>query len=185
VNSQVFQVVSREIAALTHLRTRDLVSRYEEVFGVPPRSRNAIWLRKRLAFRMQEKAEGGLSERAQLRVAELGDELPLRWRERLARAAVAASAASTPRTPARAPGSRPEPRRASVARRDARLPPPGTVMRRTCNGVEHQVTVLEAGFDYRGEVFTNLSHIARLITGTSWNGYLFFGLKQRTKKERS
>jgi hypothetical protein len=186
VNSVALQAVTGQIAALAHRSTRDLVRQYEEVFGAPPRSRNVRWLRKRIAFRLQEAAEGSLSDRARLRVAELGDELPLAWRERLGRAHAAASVASAAAPPASstAPHCAP-PMRASVARRDPRLPAPGTVLRRTHEGVEHQVVVLDVGFRYRDETFTNLSHIARLITGTSWNGYLFFGLKQRTTKERT
>jgi hypothetical protein len=186
VNSEALQAVTSQIASLAQRPTRDLVRQYEEVFGAPPRSRNVRWLRKRIAFRLQEDAEGGLSDRARLRVAELGDELPLGWRERLARLHAAASAASAAAAP---PASRSTaqhcapPKRAPVARRDPRLPAPGTVLKRTHDGVEHQVVVLDIGFEYRAETFTNLSNVARLITGTSWNGYLFFGLQQRTKKE--
>jgi hypothetical protein len=183
VNSVALQAVTGQIAALAHRPTRDLVRQYEEVFGAPPRSRNVRWLRKRIAFRLQEAADGSLSDRARLRVAELGDELPLPWRARAHAAASGASAAARPAS-STSPHCAP-PMRASVARRDPRLPAPGTVLRRTHEGLEHQVVVLDVGFRYRDETFTNLSHIARLITGTSWNGYLFFGLKQRTTKERT
>jgi hypothetical protein len=47
--------------------------------------------------------------------------------------------------------------------------------------VEHRVTVLDDGFEYRGERYKTLSQLAKVITGTPWNGYLFFGLKRRTK----
>ena len=46
-------------------------------------------------------------------------------------------------------------------------------------GVRHEVRVLEDGFSYMGERFGSLSEVARRITGTRWNGLVFFGLKAR------
>jgi hypothetical protein len=57
----------------------------------------------------------------------------------------------------------------------------GAVMIREWKGERHQVTVLEDGFAYQGKPYESLSQIARLITGTRWNGPKFFGL--RTDKE--
>jgi hypothetical protein len=58
--------------------------------------------------------------------------------------------------------------------RDPRLPSPGTILKRVHDGVEHQVKVLADGFEYRGEQYRSLSKVARTITGTPWNGFLFF-----------
>ena len=44
---------------------------------------------------------------------------------------------------------------------------------------EHRVTVLEKGFEYRGEPYRSLSQVARRITGSRWSGPAFFGLKRR------
>ena len=44
----------------------------------------------------------------------------------------------------------------------------------------HEVTVLEHGFHWNGETYRSLSAIARAITGTRWNGHVFFGLKVTT-----
>lgn len=55
----------------------------------------------------------------------------------------------------------------------------GTRLLREWNGETHQVTALEAGFEYRGNRFKSLSVIAREITGTRWSGPAFFGLKDR------
>ncbi len=63
--------------------------------------------------------------------------------------------------------------------RDLRLPPAGAVVVARVGGREHLVTVLERGFVYAGRPFRSLSAIARAITGTSWNGFLFFGLERR------
>jgi hypothetical protein len=45
-------------------------------------------------------------------------------------------------------------------------------------GVQHVVTVTRDGFDYLGRPYQSLSAIARAITGTRWNGRVFFGLRQ-------
>ena len=56
-------------------------------------------------------------------------------------------------------------------------PVSGTRLIRDWKGVEHQVTVRDADFEYQGRPFKSLSAIARAITGTRWNGLVFFGLK--------
>ena len=43
--------------------------------------------------------------------------------------------------------------------------------------VEHVVTVTADGFEWQGRPYKSLSAIARAITGTRWNGWTFFGLK--------
>ena len=53
----------------------------------------------------------------------------------------------------------------------------GTRLCRAWHGVEHTVTVLADGFDWQGRRYQSLSAIARAITGTRWNGPLFFGLR--------
>jgi len=53
---------------------------------------------------------------------------------------------------------------------------PGTRLVRAWNGTTHEVTVLEFGYQWRGERYRSLSHIAREITGTQWSGPRFFGL---------
>ncbi len=56
---------------------------------------------------------------------------------------------------------------------------PGTKLIREWQGRTHEVTVLEQGFGWNGEIHRSLSAIARAITGTRWNGHVFFGLKAR------
>jgi hypothetical protein len=50
---------------------------------------------------------------------------------------------------------------------------------REWQGVEHVVTVTVDGFEWQGRPYKSLSAIARAITGTRWNGWVFFGLKSR------
>jgi hypothetical protein len=60
--------------------------------------------------------------------------------------------------------------------RDPRVPAVGTVIRRVYDGQVHEVTVCAEGFEYAEKRYKTLSAIAKLVTGTRWNGFLFFGL---------
>ena len=59
---------------------------------------------------------------------------------------------------------------------------PGTRLIRRWGREVHEVTILGEGYAYRGEVYRSLSEIARLITGTRWNGQAFFGQRGRKSK---
>lgn len=67
---------------------------------------------------------------------------------------------------------------------DFRNPVVGTRLVREWGGVEHTVTVIKDGFDWQGQKFKSLSAAARAITGTQWNGYRFFGLREARRDER-
>jgi Protein of unknown function (DUF2924) len=56
-------------------------------------------------------------------------------------------------------------------------PVAGTKLIREWEGVEHCVTVRIDDFEYLGRPYKSLSSVAREITGTKWNGWVFFGLK--------
>jgi len=60
----------------------------------------------------------------------------------------------------------------------------GTRLIREWKGVEHQVTVRDADFEYGGRPYKSLSAVARTITGTRWNGLVFFGLKGQRSPSR-
>ncbi len=55
---------------------------------------------------------------------------------------------------------------------------PGTRLLRTWQGRTYEVSVAEDGFVLDGERYRSLSAVARAITGTRWNGWTFFGIKQ-------
>lgn len=61
------------------------------------------------------------------------------------------------------------------------LPITGTRLIREWQGVEQIVTVTVDGFEWQGRPYKSLSAIARAITGTRWNGWVFFGLKGRRR----
>lgn len=60
---------------------------------------------------------------------------------------------------------------------------PGAVLVREYKGETHQVTVLEEGYAWRGQTYASLSAVARAITQTNWNGFVFFGLRQAASRE--
>lgn len=151
----------QQLAALREMTVNELREKYREVYGEPSRSRNKDYLRKKVAWRIQELAEGGLTDRARARIDKLAPEAPVRWKKR--------------------PMAEPQADVPTDATRDPRLPEPGTVLTREHGGVEHAVTVLADGFEYDGQRFASLSKVARAITGTNWNGFVFFRLQRRTQ----
>lgn len=64
---------------------------------------------------------------------------------------------------------------------DPRNPVIGTRLVREWDGAEHVITVLKDGFDWQGRRYKSLSAVARDITGTQWNGYRFFGLRENKR----
>jgi hypothetical protein len=152
-----------EIESLRQLKVRELKKRYIELFGEASASSNQLHLVRRLAWRLQAQAEGDLSERAQKRAADLAQDVDLRlraprsfWRE-------------LDRADTRCP-------------RDPRLPTAGTQLRRSYQGRTIVVQVLEHGFAYDNQKYGSLSAIAYRVTGTRWNGYLFFGLNEHASR---
>lgn len=152
--------VGKEVAALQRMTVKQLRDKYAEVFGEETNAHNRCWLVKRIAWRMQALAEGDLSERARKRAAELANDADLRLNP-----------------PAKADAAGDE-QATHVVRfqTDDRLPPPGTIITRKYKGEILQVKVLPHGFEHEGEVYTSLSAVARVITGSHCNGFLFFRL---------
>ncbi len=82
-------------------------------------------------------------------------------------------------TKAPAPRAAPTKDARPTAERDPRLPKPGTILTRAFKNREIKVEVLDAGFSFDGKTWRSLSAIAREVSGTSWNGFLFFNLQTR------
>lgn len=59
----------------------------------------------------------------------------------------------------------------------------GSVIVREHKGVLHEVLVIPGGFCWQGKTYDSLSAIARKITGVSWNGPRFFGLRSKKQPE--
>src|SRR5262245_13603109 len=154
--------LTRELAALQRLTVPQLRRRYAELFGEDTLTRNRPWLVKRLAWRLQALAEGDLSERARQRAAELANDADLRLSPPRARPTPAPGPAEPP--PAPVPRTPP----------DYRLPPPGTLLTRPYKGQVLQVEILRDGFAYQGKLYRSFSAVAKAITGSHCNGFLFF-----------
>jgi hypothetical protein len=154
--------VRKELATLERMPVRDLRLRFAEVFGEPTNTRHKDWLVKRIIWRMQAVAEGDLTERARRRAEELANDADLRFR------------------PPKAPSTTPEPVQAPLGapapNGETRSPVQATVLTRVYKGKTLQVNVRPVGFEYEGEVYKSLSAVAKKITGSHCNGYLFFRL---------
>ena len=153
--------VAKEVAALRRMTMHELRTRFAELCGETTCSGNRLWLVKRLAWRLQALAEGGLSERGQRRAAELTHDADLRL--------------SAPRTHAAT---------ISSSQRNGNdthygLPMPGTVLTRPYKGRTLQVKVLPKGFELEGTIYPSLSAVAKAITGSHCSGFLFFRLNNK------
>jgi hypothetical protein len=157
--------VLKEIEGLRRLTVGGLREKYREVFGEESRSNHKDFLFRRIAWRLQANAEGGLSERARRRALEIANDADLRIRA----PKDFGSASAAHRTAVTAIS-------AVGGSRDGRLPTAGTLLTRDFKGSTYVVKVLDDGFEYEGRQYRSLSAIAGEITGTRWNGFLFFGL---------
>ena len=142
--------IPARLAALKSTPTPELKNQWRELFDSDPPPFNRRYLESRLAYRIQELAYGGLKPETVRRLEKLGEELD--------------------------GGDR---KKSRVRADQDRKPIAGTRLIREWQGVEHVVTVTADGFDWEGRPYKSLSAIARAITGTRWNGWVFFGLKNR------
>ncbi|QEL17639.1 DUF2924 domain-containing protein [Limnoglobus roseus] len=157
--------IAQQLAALPRLTVKDLQRRYADVFGDETQARNKAWLVKRIAWKVQANAHGGLTDRARARAAELA-----------ARAELRTTIPAKRPTPA-PPAAPAEPEMKTLPfPADRRLPPPGSVLTRAYKGQTLQVRVLTHGFEHAGLVYPSLSAVAKAVTGSHCNGYLFFRL---------
>ena len=62
-----------------------------------------------------------------------------------------------------------------------RLPAVGSWITRQYQGREIAVRVLDDGFEFEGDRYRSLSAIAKRVTGSHWNGFLFFGITRQEK----
>jgi hypothetical protein len=153
--------ISDEITTLRNQPLESLTARYKEVFGVTEAtSSNKVFLWRKIAYRLQEQAHGGLSAKAKDRLVFLINEYdPIN--NRALRPAVTTAGKEVVALP---------------SLRDKRLPIPGTIIRKDYKGQEIRVKVLEKGFEYNGNFYRTLTAIAQELTGAHWNGYSFFNL---------
>lgn len=193
VNHPINQI-SAQLLALEDATMAQLREKWREVFGEDTNSHNKQYLLKRLRYRIQEVSEGrqGLSVEACERILELSKNSGFRTRvpsRRPSPQPAIQAALSLPSALAPAPNpsgvqaaqnSPPTgPKATQQHPLDARLPVPGARLRRQYQSKMIEVIVLEQGFEFEGRTYKSLSKIALEITGTRWNGFVFFGLKAK------
>src|SRR5213592_3850314 len=139
---------------LRDLPIKELRAKYCEVFGAPPKTTNKYHLVRRIAWQLQVAVAGDLPERALARAAEIADDGVL-------------------------DGARQAVPKRKRKRFDWRLPAPGTELSRVYRDRRILVQVVAGGFEYEGQRYRSLSAVARQVTGTRWNGLVFFGLAKR------
>jgi len=154
-----------EIKELAAMSVRDLQQQHRNVFGEEPESIHRQFLFRKIAWHLQAKEEGGLPEPVRDLARSIARDVPLRNRvisnaqKRRAGLPIEQTATTT-----------------ITPDHDSRLPMPGGVIVKQFRGETLVVKVTDLGFEYSNRRYTSLSAIAQEITGTKWNGYLFFGL---------
>ena len=143
--------IPARLAALKTTSTPDLKVQWRDLFDTEPPPFNRRYLESRLAYRIQELAYGGLKPETVKRLEALGEQLDGGDRNKRG------------------------------MRTDRDRPIAGTRLIREWQGVEQVITVTQAGFEWQGRPYQSLSAVARAITGTRWNGWVFFGLKNHRR----
>ena len=54
----------------------------------------------------------------------------------------------------------------------------GSKLIRSYQGIKYEVEIVPQGYLYRHKTYKSLSGVAKAITGKSWNGNVFFGVKK-------
>ena len=145
--------IIQELTELGRMPLADLKTRWRSLYGTEPPKYKRQYLIKRLAYRIQELAYGGLSDHTQAALEQVAEQN------------------ESQRKSARAQRRRPK----------KTHPLPGTRIVREWNGQRHEVTTIEGGFEYNGRGYKSLSAIAKVITGAHWSGPHFFGLRTLRK----
>jgi len=154
--------VLRQIAELQRLPMSELQERWRVLLGTEPPPYNKPFLLKRLVYRVQELAYGGL---------------PMSTYEEIDRVLTEAGYDELAATVH--PGHAKKP----ASQRKPGMPVTGTQLVRIWNGGRFEVLVTRDGFAFEGRPYKSLTAITKAITGTHWNGPKFFGLRVPTDRE--
>ncbi|MCL4552913.1 MAG: DUF2924 domain-containing protein [Candidatus Marsarchaeota archaeon] len=151
--------VLKQITDLQNMTVEELRPVWRTLFGTEPPAYNRAYLVKRLAYRVQELAYGGLSNNA---LKTMDDILDTHGFDEN--------------------GGIPNARKSRNLGSKENSPVVGTRLIREWHGNTYEVTVVRGGFEYQGVRFRTLTHIAKLITGDHRSGVAFFGLNRDKKK---
>lgn len=168
------KTIRDRIAELAAMNVPTLREEHRKLFGEEPASAHRQFLFRKIAWRLQADQEGGLSEAARELARGIARDTPLRNR-------VITNAAK------RLTGLPDEQTAITTIQpgHDSRLPMPGGLIVKQHKGETIVVKVLDDGrFEYGDRRYKSLSAIAQDITGTKWNGLLFFGLTEKKNGRR-
>jgi Protein of unknown function (DUF2924) len=173
---------SIDIAQIQTLTIKQLKAQIAEVTGQTVKSNNRPYLVGKLAKALEAKAlkAKAAAEAEQARYpkkAKTARKAATAKNEKAEKKAKAEKADKAERR------TRTSPRKAGE--RDPRLPAVGSVLEREHKGKKIRVTVLEDGFRYEGETYHSRSTIARVATGTIWNGFTFFKIAPYPKRNQA
>jgi hypothetical protein len=151
--------ISEQIEALKTANVNELTEHFKRLFGQSTTPRNRSFLIRQLTYKIQELELGGVSLDVKDRIQKL-----IEFYDPINKIAIKTDSKNAGQS------------------HDARLPMPGSFITKTYKGKRLQVKVLESGFEYESVHYQNLSAVAKAITGSHWNGFLFFGVKRNGRK---
>ncbi len=151
--------ITGQLEKLKTAEIAELTALYRQLHGDKAVPGNRTFLIRQLAYRIQEQASRELSPPVKDKIREL-----IRTYDPINRTIIRSSTGTT------------------ETGRDIRLPTPGSFITKTYKGKRVDVKVLEKGFEYQSVVYSNLSAVAKAITGAHWNGFVFFGVKNNGRK---
>ena len=157
--------IEAALGRLAKMTVPQLQQCHAELFGEKSRTPHRQYLFRKIAWELQAREGGRLPEETRQYALGIAREakLGMRIAENIARLRSGAPLDRSATT--------------SVTQtHDSRLPMPGSVIVKEYKSRSIVVTVLDEGFEWEGRKFASLSAIAKEVTGTKWNGLLFFGL---------
>lgn len=146
-------MIEKTIAKLSQLSRSELVKKWQEIFQLTPApAARKEFLVKHLAWEIQAQEQGGYSSQTKKKLETLAKDLDQNQEIK--------------------------DEKINALKQNALTIKPGTKLIREYQGKNHEVLVLENNYQYQNKVYRSLSSIANEITGTRWNGKIFFGLKK-------
>lgn len=145
-------MVENVIEELKSLSRNQLIQKWQELFELTPSPTvRREFLIKHLAWEIQVQSQGGYSSQAKKKIEALTEDLEQNKDIKAENIKL----------------------KSNILTIKA-----GTKLIREYQGVNHEVLVLDKGFEYNRKNYKSLSAIANEITNTRWNGKVFFGLKK-------
>ena len=145
--------MAETLKVLQNLSREELIKRWKKLFNAnSPQHAKKEFLIKHLVWELQARKQGGYSAQTKKQLDKLADKLAAKQEIN-------------------------EEEINKHCRQNLEIKA-GTKLIREYKGEKHEVIALEKGFEYRNKPYKSLSAIAKEITGTQWNGKVFFGVKK-------